>query len=123
MLVTILQAKEARAARVDAQDARDEAKAHEKLSKNEYELRNDSPDTLWAVSVIQADGGNDVSAVVEMPFDQLHPGESVSPSPPSRRHGGGRLADPRCRQLDGLAPLDMQKARKLLRDSAPFRSG
>ncbi len=46
-------------------------------TKNKYELRNDSPDTLWAVSVVQADGGNDVTAFVEMPVDQLHPGESI----------------------------------------------
>lgn len=117
VFVAIYQAKEAVAAQIDAQDARDEAKAHEEAaliasqesasaagrsaaaleesndiarqtlprdpwtltshSKSKYELRNDSADTLWAVSVIQADGGNDVSPFVDMPVDQLHPGESI----------------------------------------------
>ena len=117
VLVTIYQAKEARAARLDAQQARDDAEAHEKAalvasqesasaagrsaialeeaneiarqslprdpwmlvphSKSKYELRNDSADTLWAITVIQADGGNDVSPFVDMPIPQLHPGESI----------------------------------------------
>ncbi|GAB3845113.1 hypothetical protein [Nesterenkonia populi] len=46
-------------------------------TKNKYELRNDSPNTLWAVSVIQADGGNDITPFEDMPIDQLHPGTSI----------------------------------------------
>lgn len=117
VFVAIYQAKEARAARNDAQASSASAAEHERAALaaaeksaseagrsasaleeaneiarqslprdpltlithdwHKHEIRNDSSDTLWGVSLIQADGGDDVSPYVEMPVLQLAPGESI----------------------------------------------
>lgn len=117
VLVTILQAKDARGDRIAAESARDAAKQHEKSAldaatqsasaatrsasaleeaniiaraslpkdpwtlvrqtENKYELRNTGDETLWAVSITEPGGNNDITLFQEQPVPQLHPGESL----------------------------------------------
>lgn len=117
VFVAIYQAKEARAARNDAQASSNSAAEHERAAltaaqksaaeagrsaaaleeaneiarqslprdpwkliqhtKNKYELRNDSAETLWGVGLDEASDQQDVTPFTDVPVPQLHPGESV----------------------------------------------
>lgn len=46
-------------------------------TKNKYEIRNDSAETLWGVALDEASRQGDVTPFSDVPVPQLHPGESI----------------------------------------------